>query len=246
MRIGIWLALTLTLIATPRVSAEDVPSPAPSVSPWPSARDLLSRRRVAWPRNDYDEVARIIHITKPVYPKKPFADGVEGTVDIEFVISETGAIADLLVVKSIPGLDEAALECVKQWRFDPAIKAGEAVASVAKAPVTFRIIPPDFAEIQAQSKRGSRRREVMRWEQQNVAAMNVPLAAALRSCRATELEGKDAPFTALVQLAADGQVRATLVSPLNPFSACVQAELKKLAFGGSPWEGYWLEIVMQR
>ncbi len=94
---------------------------------------------MAWPRDDYDEPPHITKQTKPIYPKKPFADGVQGTVEIEFVIDETGVVVDLHVVKSIPALDEAALECVKQWRFVPARKAGRPVASIASAPVTFRI-----------------------------------------------------------------------------------------------------------
>jgi hypothetical protein len=117
---------------------------------------------------------------------------------------------------------------------------------VASAPVTFRIIPPTFAEARERSKSQSRRPEAVRWEQQNVADMNASLAAVMNSCRATDLEGKAVPFTALVQLAADGHVRMALVSPSNPFSACAQAALKKLTFGRSPLEGYWLEIVMHR
>jgi protein TonB len=74
-----------------------------------------------------------------VYPRKAFEDGVEGTVEIEFVIDETGKVGRTRVVKSIAGLDEAALTCVRQWRFIPARKAGKPVASVALAPVGFRI-----------------------------------------------------------------------------------------------------------
>jgi len=103
--------------------------PSPSASPS-SASSVL---------NDYDEPPRIVKQTKPVYPKKPFWAGVQGTVLIEFVVDAMGRVKDPKVTESVPGLDDAALECVKQWHFSPARKGGAPVASVAQAPVTFRI-----------------------------------------------------------------------------------------------------------
>ena len=88
---------------------------------------------------DYDEPPRILKQAKPTYPAEPFYDKVEGTVEIEFVIDEKGRVIDLAVVKSVPGLDKAALECVKKWNFKPAQKQGKPVKATALAPVTFRI-----------------------------------------------------------------------------------------------------------
>jgi protein TonB len=110
-------------VATPAASARAVPAP----SPWASATE------------DYDEPPKIVKRTTPVYPPQPFYAGIEGTVEIELVIDQRGLVSRLRVVKSIPGLDEAALNCVKQWRFIPAKKAGLPVESIASAPVTFHI-----------------------------------------------------------------------------------------------------------
>lgn len=116
-------------------TVEAAPSPSPSPSPSLSPSSLPS----TMPANDYDEPPRIVKPTTPVYPREPFMAGIEGTVEIEFVIDVTGAVSRLRVVKSIPGLDGAALACVKKWRFIPAKRAGRPVESVASAPVTFRI-----------------------------------------------------------------------------------------------------------
>jgi TonB family protein len=59
---------------------------------------------------------------------------------VEILIDKTGGVAKARVVKSIPELDEAALQCVRDWVFRPAQKAGEPVATVASAPVTFKIL----------------------------------------------------------------------------------------------------------
>ena len=41
--------------------------------------------------------------------------------------------------RSIPQLDAAAIQTVRQWIFSPAIKGGRPVATIAQAPVSFRI-----------------------------------------------------------------------------------------------------------
>jgi outer membrane biosynthesis protein TonB len=43
------------------------------------------------------------------------------------------------VLQSIPLLDTAALEVVREWIFTPAVRHGVPVATVARAPVVFRI-----------------------------------------------------------------------------------------------------------
>ena len=43
------------------------------------------------------------------------------------------------MIQSIPALDAAALQTVREWLFAPAIKNGRPVATIAQAPVTFRI-----------------------------------------------------------------------------------------------------------
>jgi TonB family protein len=89
---------------------------------------------------DYDRPPVPIHITQPRYPPSAFQKGISGTVEVEILIDKTGRVAKARVVKSIPQLDAAALECVRDWVFRPAQKAGEPVATVASAPVTFKIL----------------------------------------------------------------------------------------------------------
>jgi protein TonB len=60
-------------------------------------------------------------------------------VKVEILIDKTGRVAKTRVVKSIPELDAAALECVRDWVFQPAQKGGQPVSTVASAPVTFKI-----------------------------------------------------------------------------------------------------------
>jgi protein TonB len=88
---------------------------------------------------DYDQGPRPIKITQPKYPPEAFVKKIEGTVEVEILIDSTGRVAKARVVRSIPALDRAALDTVYQWVFSPAIKGGRPVATIASAPVTFRI-----------------------------------------------------------------------------------------------------------
>jgi TonB family protein len=88
---------------------------------------------------DYDEPPKLLKQTKPKYPAEPFYKGIEGTVDIEFVVDEKGRVTNPKVIKSIAGLDRAALDCVRKWKFRPARKEGRPVKATAQAPITFRI-----------------------------------------------------------------------------------------------------------
>jgi TonB family protein len=48
-------------------------------------------------------------------------------------------VARARLLKSVPGLDQAALDTVNQWRFSAAMKNGRPVATIARAPVMFVI-----------------------------------------------------------------------------------------------------------
>ena len=88
---------------------------------------------------DYDQAPRPIKITRPQYPQEAFVKKIEGTVELQIIIDSTGRVVRATIVKSIPLLDAAAIRTVQEWIFAPAIKNGRPVATIATAPVTFRI-----------------------------------------------------------------------------------------------------------
>jgi protein TonB len=74
---------------------------------------------------------------RPEYPVTARNARVEGTVILEAVIDSRGMVADVRVLKSIPLLDEAAVEAVKQWRYQATMLNGEAVAILMTVTVNF-------------------------------------------------------------------------------------------------------------
>jgi protein TonB len=55
----------------------------------------------------------------PVYPALAQAAQLKGIVILEATVSETGRVESVKVLRSVPLLDAAAVEAVKQWRYSP-------------------------------------------------------------------------------------------------------------------------------
>ncbi len=89
------------------------------------------------PGSRKDAPARLVKSTKPVYPRWALDHKIEGTVTIELLVDERGKVVRWEILKSIPSLDAAAVQCVRQWVFSPAIVRGRHAATTTMAPVTF-------------------------------------------------------------------------------------------------------------
>ncbi|MGH9199895.1 MAG: energy transducer TonB [Vicinamibacterales bacterium] len=86
------------------------------------------------------ERPRKIKDVKPVYPQGALTGQLRGTVVIEATIGIDGKVLDARVLRSIAGLDQAALDAVRQWEFAPARLNGAPVAVIMTVSVAFMII----------------------------------------------------------------------------------------------------------
>ena len=57
---------------------------------------------------------------RPVFPPVAVNFGIHGTVLIEAVVDRGGRVTTARIVESVPLLDQAAIDAIKQWQFDPA------------------------------------------------------------------------------------------------------------------------------
>ena len=76
-------------------------------------------------------------IDRPIYPPDAKAAGVTGVVIVQVVIDPRGAVTDAKVVRSIPLLDDAALQSVRTWTFQPTVVNGAAVPVRMNVAVSF-------------------------------------------------------------------------------------------------------------
>lgn len=74
----------------------------------------------------------------PEYPPLAKSNRVGGTVQIEATIGPDGKVADARVVKSVPILDEAALDAVRQWEYKPTLVKGVPVPVIVNVAIDFK------------------------------------------------------------------------------------------------------------
>ena len=107
-------------------------------------------------------------ITKAEYPRAAIDAGISGSVVLEAVVGSKGSVLDVRVVRPLePGLDQRAIDALKQWRFAPVTLGGKPASVVLALQIEFlltrdgdkvkgitrsvllpEVIPPGIAEPQ--------------------------------------------------------------------------------------------------
>ena len=85
---------------------------------------------------------QLIHEVEAQYTTEAMRAQINGVVWIEAVVLPDGTVGDITVVKSLDrvfGLDDRAVESVRQWRFAPGTRFGEPVAVLVVIEVFFNI-----------------------------------------------------------------------------------------------------------
>jgi TonB family protein len=87
------------------------------------------------------QMTKLVKRVNPQYPDTDKAQGVEGTVLLKAVIGKTGDLLSITVMNRLadPDLAAAALDAVKQWKFQPTLLNGEPVEVVTTITVNFRL-----------------------------------------------------------------------------------------------------------
>ena len=75
----------------------------------------------------------------PQYPPEAAAAGIRGVVVAEVVIDTSGNVNDAKIIQSIPLLDEAALQAVRNWHFAPSVVNGQPVPVRMNVNVNFTL-----------------------------------------------------------------------------------------------------------
>jgi protein TonB len=108
--------------------------------PLPSNFDITSEISAILPSGPVSPPSAIEKV-KPVYPEEARLAGIEGIVVLKVMILFDGTVGDVEVLESSgrDDFDQAAKECVKQWRFKPAMQSGIRVTMAVRIPITFDI-----------------------------------------------------------------------------------------------------------
>ena len=109
------------------------PPPPPPPPPMPPFVDGVQAIRIGGEIKTPTKIRDV----RPIYPPEALAANVAGVVIVEALIDPQGNVHNAQVLRSIPILDQAALDAVKQWQFAPTLKDGVAVPVVMTVTVNF-------------------------------------------------------------------------------------------------------------
>lgn len=88
---------------------------------------------------EIDQKPRALFQREPVFPPEMRGKKIEGVVTVTFVVDASGKVADPRVEKSShPAFDKPALDAVRQWKFEPAVKGGQRVGCKMRVPIRFQ------------------------------------------------------------------------------------------------------------
>jgi len=77
-----------------------------------------------------DSSRRVKAKVQPIYPTLAKDNNISGAVRIEVVVAPNGRVKSTKVLGGHPVLVEAALEAVKQWRYEPAERESTHVVEI--------------------------------------------------------------------------------------------------------------------
>lgn len=86
------------------------------------------------------DAPRLLREVKADYSEEGRRRGVTGDVVLEIVVRRDGSVGDVKLLKGLGwGLDERAVQAVRQWRFSPATRSGTPIDVVVEAAVEFKL-----------------------------------------------------------------------------------------------------------
>jgi protein TonB len=83
----------------------------------------------------------LTHRVEPVFPEGARRARQQGKVILQAVVSAAGTVQEVTVLRSSPLFDQAAIEAVRQWRYEPARHGARPVAVYFTVQVEFVLQP---------------------------------------------------------------------------------------------------------
>src|SRR5258708_29360540 len=104
---------------------QEVPALVPATSTTQRASSDTSTEPVVLPENVAAD--RVMRRVRPIYPKRAQQKTVHGAVVLQVVVNKDGKFDSMQVINGNPLLARAAMDAVRQRRYKPYFRDGEAV-----------------------------------------------------------------------------------------------------------------------
>lgn len=84
---------------------------------------------------------RLIHRVEPEYPTGARTQHIQGPVVLDVQVLSDGTVGNISIVKGNPLLAEAAVQAVRQWKYQPYVLDGRSVESQTRVTINFSLPP---------------------------------------------------------------------------------------------------------
>jgi protein TonB len=111
---------------------------APQTAPQAPAAPQAPQAAPAAPTQAALQIPDLVKSVLPVYPPDAITTKVQGTVELRLTIGADGHVSDARVSSTVPPLDQAALDAVRQWQFNASANGAQNV------PVRVRFVLSPF------------------------------------------------------------------------------------------------------
>jgi protein TonB len=90
---------------------------------------------------DLDQQPMAIRQVEPLYPFAARRRGIEGQVEVRFVVDTDGTVRDISIIRAEPPgiFDDTVRHTLSRWRFKPGMRRGEAVATLVQTAIVFKL-----------------------------------------------------------------------------------------------------------
>ena len=136
----------MSLVAAAALSAIVVQPAAAQTPPASPKPPQTTQTPAPWPPPGVERAGKgiqhpvVVKESKPNYTREAMKAGIQGSVELEAVVTTEGRVGEVRVIRSLDkdlGLDDEAVKALKDWEFKPATKNGVAVPVVVTIELTF-------------------------------------------------------------------------------------------------------------
>jgi periplasmic protein TonB len=106
----------------------------------PTVLDKLNLKNI-FTVGDLDRSLVVLTRIPPLYPLNAKRKGIQGWVNVKFVVNELGRVENISIVKAQPPemFDESVIRCMSGWRFKPGTVEGVPVKVWAETTIRFEL-----------------------------------------------------------------------------------------------------------
>lgn len=111
-----------------------------SASAYPSLRVPPGQKSEATLSAETLQIGQLISRIDPVYPQDAEREHMEGTVRLRAIVAKDGAVQNVEVMSGPPLLATAAVDALRQWRYNPTLLGNRPIEVTQDFTIVFRLV----------------------------------------------------------------------------------------------------------